>query len=179
MAKICKPELVNLIVGVISCHKDLFYMAESELENLYGTIDLQSEFIPFTFTDYYNAEMGDNLLRKFLSFKTLIDPSKIALIKVATNDLESKISDNNKYNVFRAINLDPGYICNSKLILATTKDYSHRIYLRSGIFAEITLQYHSRFQSYKPQPWTFPDYSTKEYINFFNKVRLIYSRKLK
>lgn len=178
MAKICKPEPVNLIVGMLSSCPEVFGNAESELENHYGPIDIKSNLIPFTFTDYYNAEMGDDIIRKFLSFKNLIMPENIASIKIETNNLETNISNNEKYNVTRAINLDPGYVCKSKLILATTKDYSHRIYLQNGIFAEVTLQYHSRPRSYRPQTWTFRDYKTDEYIRFFNEVRATYVNKL-
>ncbi|MGR3177415.1 MAG: DUF4416 family protein [Candidatus Anammoxibacter sp.] len=184
MGKICETEPVNLIVGMLSSIPEVFKIAESALENVYGPIDIKSELIPFTFTDYYKTETGDNISRKFLSFKELIDPESIASIKIDTNNLETKISGEKKYNVPRynvprIINLDPGYICNSKLILATTKDYSHRIYLQKGIFAEITLQYHSKFKSYKPQPYTFPDYRTDEYIDFFNEVRTCYINKTK
>lgn len=179
MGKISEPEQVNLVVGMLSSIPDVFEIAELELENRYGPVDLRSNFIPFTFTDYYQSEMGDNIIRKFLSFKDLIKPESIASIKTDTNNLETKISGDKKYKVDRTINLDPGYICESKLILATTKDYSHRIYLQKGIFAEITLQYHSSFRSYKPQPWTFPDYRTDEYIRFFNDVRTTYIDKIR
>ena len=179
MGKICETEPVNLIVGMLSSLPEVFKIAESELEKHYGPIDIKSELIPFTFTEYYKAETGNDISRKFLSFKELIDPENIASIKIETNNLETKISSDEKYNVPRIINLDPGYICNSKLILATTKDYSHRIYLQKGIFAEITLQYHNRFKSYKPQPCTFPDYRTDKYIDFFNEVRTCYINKNK
>ncbi|MGR3220080.1 MAG: DUF4416 family protein [Candidatus Anammoxibacter sp.] len=177
MGKICETVPVNLIIGMLSSLPGIFKTAESKLAEQYGPIDIESELIPFTFTEYYKKETGDNISRKFLSFKNLIEPEDIASIKIDTNNLETTISDEGVYNVPRIINLDPGYICNSKLILATTKDYSHRIYLQKGIFAEITLQYHSKPGSYKPQPWTFPDYQTKEYIVFFNKVRTCYFKK--
>lgn len=179
MGKICEPEPVNLVIGMLSSLPEVFEIAESALENCYGPIDIRSQSIPFVFTDYYKAEMGDNIIRKFLSFKELIEPESIASIKIHTNNLETKISGKMGHKVIRPINLDPGYICKSKLILATTKDYSHRIYMQKGIFAEITLQYRGSLRSYKPQQWTFPDYRTDEYIGFFNEVRASYINKLR
>ncbi|MEK7225507.1 MAG: DUF4416 family protein, partial [Bacteroidota bacterium] len=120
-----------------------------------------------------------NISRKFIGFKNLIEPGDIAAIKIHTNKLEEEIGSVGSYDVSRAVNLDPGYICKSKLILATTKDYSHRIYLQKGIFAEITLKYNSKSSSYQYQPWTFPDYRTWDYIEFFNNVRNGYLTKLR
>lgn len=171
------PEPVNLIIGMLSSRPEVFATAESLLEERYGEIDIRSAIIPFTFTNYYAATMGGNIERKFLGFRELIRPERIATIKTETNLLETDISDNGKYGVKRAVNLDPGYICKGKLVIATTKDYSHRIYLHRGIFAEVTLQYHSVLRSYRPQAWTFPDYRTDEYIDFFNDVRINYSKK--
>lgn len=176
LGNISEPEPVNLIVGMLSSILEVFNVAETELEIKYGVIDKKSDIIPFTFTNYYNAEMGNNLARKFLSFKGLIKPEDIADIKIWTNNLEARISEGMRFNVKRAINLDPGYICKSKLVLATTKDYSHRIYLERGIFAEVTLQYHR--SSFEPQSWTYCDYKTREYLEFFNKVRNEYLDKL-
>lgn len=178
MGKISEPEPVNLIIGMLSSIPAQFEIAKNELEKCYGKIDFTSEIIPFTFTKYYNHEMGENINRKFLSFSTLINPKDIATIKVHTNNLETTLTTNNT-NITRAINLDPGYICNSKLILASTKDFAHRIYLQQGIFAEITLTYSSRNKSYEPHDLTFPDYKSDKYIKFFNDVKLLYKEKLK
>ncbi len=178
MGKITTPEPVNLIVGMLSSTPETFGVAESTLEDIYGPIDFKSDIIPFTFTDYYTEEMGENIKRKFLSFEKLIDPEALAAIKIKSNDLETEISAGNKFNVQRAVNLDPGYLCKSKLILASTKDYSHRIYLQNGIFAEITLSYQNKAKSYTPLQFTFNDYKTREYLDFFNKVREIYSKKM-
>ncbi len=178
MGNIYKPEPVNLIIGMLSSVPGLFETAETELEKRYSKIDSKSATIPFTFTDYYNYEMGNSIFRKFLSFKSLIDPEEIAQIKVDTNDLESTLTDKNNPDITRAINLDPGYICNSRLILASTKDFTHRIYLQKGIFAETTLTYSSQSKSFVHHQLTFPDYRSDEYKNFFNDVRSLYREKL-
>ncbi len=177
MGKISEPEPVNLVIGMLSGIPDTFETVETELEKQYGPIDIKSDLIQFTRTKYYQAEMGSNIMRKFIGFKELIDPVTLASIKIVSNELETQISSNNRYNLERVINIDPGYLCKSRIILASTKDFSHRIYLRDGIFAEVTLMYSSKERSYKHLQWTFPDYRTDEYISFFNRVRELYIKK--
>jgi hypothetical protein len=133
---------------------------------------LASGVIAFDYTDYYFPEMGKPLWRKFISFTKLIPPDDIAEIKSYTNRLEKKFSQKKKNLLCRKINLDPGYINAAKLVLATTKDYSHRIYLKKGIYAEVTLSYFNK--KFNPWPWTYPDYQSKEYQGFFAKVRSVY-----
>jgi hypothetical protein len=173
MGEIKIPNNVKLIVGMISCSVNIFKNAEKKLKLKFGKIDFESEVLPFNHTDYYKKEFGENLLRKFLSFEKLIKPDELYNIKIFTNKLEKKTSIENK----RRINLDPGYISLSKLILASTKDYYHRIYIKSGIYAEVTLHYKNKtFNSFQ---WTYPDYKTKEYIEIFNKIREIYHNQIK
>jgi len=177
MGIISEPEPVNLVIGMLSGIPDTFGTVETELEKRYGPIDIKSDLIQFTRTKYYQAEMGCNIMRKFIGFKELIDPVTLASIKIVSNELETRISSNNRYNLERVINIDPGYLCKSRIILASTKDFSHRIYLREGIYAEVTLMYSSKERSYKHLQWTFPDYRTDEYISFFNRVRNMYIKK--
>jgi len=112
--------------------------------------------------------MGKNLSRKFISFKHLIDPERLVSIKLFTNKLEEKFLWPGSSR--RKINIDPGYLTLSKLILATTKDFSHRIYLGSGIYAEVTLRY-LKNKGFQPWEWTYPDYRSKEYLEIFNQLR--------
>lgn len=168
MGKIKKPQLVKLIVGMISASEELFTQVEEKLKEKFGKIDFSSQTLPFDITDYYCKEMGDNLLRKFISFEELIDPVRLADIKIFTNIIEEEFSVNSK----RRINLDPGYISLSKLILATTKDYQHRIYLKDGIYAEVTLRF--KFGCFQPWEWTYPDYRMKEYQEIFLCIRKLY-----
>jgi len=167
MGKIRKVEKVKLIVGMISSEKELFGKIESALEKKYGAIDYQSKIIKFTFTKYYQEEMGKDLLRKFISFKKLINQDDVAEIKLFTNKLEDRFAVKNK----RKINIDPGYISLGKLVLATTKDQQHRMYLKKGIYAEVTLRYVK--DSFKTWPWTYPDYRTKKYRDILNDIRSI------
>ena len=173
MGKIGQPLPVKLIVPVFSGDEVLFLIAESRLEETFGPIDYRSGTLPFTHTSYYTPEFGLALLRKFVAFERLIDPSTLADIKHVTNALEHELAMDGK----RCINLDPGYISESKLVLATTKNHSHRIYLGKGIYAEVTLRYQSK--SYRPWEWTYPDYRTEEYREIFAEIRRIYVEQLR
>ncbi|MCS7228078.1 MAG: DUF4416 family protein, partial [Endomicrobia bacterium] len=133
-------------------------------------IDLQSEIIKFDFTDYYNKEMGGEILRYWISFAPLIELNNSYKIKLLTHEVElQQFSDDKK---LRKVNLDPGYIEGSKLVLFSTKNYSHRIYLDEGIFAEVTLIYKNK--QFHTLNWTYPDYKTALAINFFLKVRRLW-----
>ena len=175
MGKIKYPELVKLIVGVIFSQKELFNKVKDELAEQYGEVDFESSLLPFNYTNYYQKEMGKVLWRKFISFKSLIDPEEIVSIKLFTNKLEEKylFPDSSK----RRVNIDPGYLTLSKLILATTKNFAHRIYIGRGIYAEVTLRYF-KDRGFQPWEWTYPDYRSREYLDIFNHLRDVYRRQL-
>lgn len=160
------PQKVKLITGLIAGDTALFEEAKRKLEKAFSnTIDFESNIIDFVHTAYYADEMGRVLKRKFLSFKKLVDLRKIYIIKLASNKIERRYSKNGK----RSINIDPGYLDMSKLVLFSTKDYTHRIYLDRGIYAEVTLFYKDK--TFNPWPWTYPDYKTDTYIGIFNNMR--------
>jgi len=168
MGKISEILPVKLICGFISNNEEYFTQAGSILESEYGKIDFTSKILPFVYTNYYEKEIGPDLFRQFISFEELIMPENLSKIKIHTNNIEGQLALKNK----RQINIDPGYITLAKLILATTKDHSHRIYIGDGIYAEITLHYFKK--TFNPFEWTYPDYQSTEYINIFNQIRLIY-----
>jgi Domain of unknown function (DUF4416) len=174
MADIGVTKPVKFFVGILSCNKDLLSGVESLLAKRCGKVDIRSEIFPFDFTDYYKKDMGTNISRQFLCFKELINPEELPAIKIWTNELEDKIKHSSKFNVVRPINLDPGYLTHCNLILASTKDYYHRIHLQNGIYAEVTLFY--QHEVFKNLPWTYPDFQTEEYKNFFLKVRTLYAK---
>ncbi len=174
MVKTRKHEKVNLIIGIIYNKIKLFEDARRRLNRKFGEIDFESQIIDFNFTAYYEKEMGKNLKRRFLSFKNLIKPEELPGIKTYTNNLEERFRMLTG-SPCRNINLDPGYITCAKLVLATTKDYFHRIYLEKGIFAEITLCF--RKGDFEAFEWTYPDYRTKEYKDIFNHIRRLYIKK--
>ena len=153
---------------MISSDVDLFEILSEELRKKYGETDSKSDIMEFTQTGYYKEEMGEELKKFFISFKELIEPSYIADVKLFTQELEEKYSINGK----RTINLDPGYIDEAKLVLATTKDNQHRIYIARSIFAEITLRFQG--DTFCSWEWTYRDYKREEYINYFIKVRDIF-----
>jgi len=170
MGAIRPPKPVNLICGLISNDTDLCARAIRLLCEYVGPTDEVTEFWPFEMTDYYAIEMGEDLLKQFVSFERLIDPVELASLKILTSDLEKRVCQECGLPVTqRRVNLDPGYIAMSKLVLATTKDFGHRVYLRDGIYAESTLHY--RGGKWEPFPWTYPDYADGRYHPFFDRVR--------
>lgn len=172
MGTIRHPDKVKLVVGLLSEDTVLFRKVKEQLEGRYGAVDSESLILDFGHTNYYREEMGENLKRIFYSFKRLVDPADIYKVKLRTNLIEKRFLANGK----RVINIDPGYLNLSKLVLFSTKDYIHRICLNKGIYAEVTLFY--KDDTYNPWPWTYPDYKTEVYIKFFNSIRAIYKKGL-
>ena len=170
MGKITTPQKVKLFIGIILKNESLSGPLTKQLCLEFGRIDFESNYLNFDYTDYYEKEIGVNLKRKFVSFENLIPPGKIAKIKNTTNKIESRFSENKN----RRVNLDPGYLNDAKMILVTTKDYSHRLYLKNGIYAEVTLSFSKN--SFRAHPWAYPDYQSKEYIELFNRMRRIFMR---
>ena len=173
MGQIKRLKPVKLFAGFIFRQDYAFKKAMTVLEARFGRCDFESEPIAFTHTDYYENEFGKGLTRKFLSFPKLIPPDELSSIKAATNRIEKKLSKDGS----RLVNIDPGYLDLGKAVLATTKDYNHRIYLARGIYAEVTLYY--RDKTFTPWDWTYPDYRTPEYIDTFNKIRSLYAEQIK
>jgi len=168
------PDPANLIVGILAAGGELIPSAISVLEAEYGPSDGRSEVVAFSFTDYYRQEMGPDLLRVWVSFAALQPAARLAEIKLATNRLEDRFRTGDGK---RRVNLDPGFLTLYNLVLATTKNYAHRIYLRDGIFAELTLVYaQGRFQ---PQAWTYADYQSPAALSFLSGARERYIAKRK
>lgn len=176
MGEPTEPKPVKLFMGLLSSRPEILSSVEEDLRAEFGPTDLESELIPFDFTDYYRQEMGEGIKRKFISFEKLVDPGKIPDIKINTNETEEEFSEDLDVEIPRPINIDPGYVGLSKMVLATTKNYSHRIYVRDGIYAEVTLQY--RDGCFQPLQWTYPDYRSHEYLEFFERVRTRYCDQL-
>jgi len=163
------PKPVKLVIGILAANKNCLNTAIEALKAEFSRIDLTSDIWPFTQTDYYKEQIGENILRQFVSIEKLIDPGQLAKIKHKTNELERKLAKQLALNVPRPVNLDPGIIEPSKLVLATTKNYSHRIYIGDKMYAEVTLIYDKG--NWNTLPYTYPDYKQKCYFDFFEKVR--------
>ncbi|MFQ6069126.1 MAG: DUF4416 family protein [Candidatus Aminicenantales bacterium] len=167
---------VKLICGIIYSEPVFLDTAKKFLIRGYGPLDSESQTFNFTFTDYYQKEMGENLKRKFLSFTRLFSPERLSEIKIRTNSLEEKVRKIHKVN-FRAVNLDPGYLTRAALIMATVKDFSHRVALNQGIYAHLELLFSGN--RVRTLEWTYPDFRTEEYQEYFLAVRKIYLEQLK
>lgn len=168
-------EKKKLVIGIIAAPDWERAMVYRVLEEHFGRIDYTSRLIPFSYTDYYRSEMGEDLERLFVSFRDLVSPQRLSRIKLETNSLETQFADPERGN--RTVNLDPGLLDLSRLILATTKDNAHRIPLFDGIYGEITLLY--RKGRFIHLDWTYPDYRTPEYQEILLEVRTIYKNNLK
>ena len=117
--------------------------------------------------------MGVGLKKLYLTFETLIQREALASIKAFTNEIETRYASNGK----RRLNLDPGYLAGDKLVLASTKDFYHRLYLSQGIFAEVTLHY--RKGCYRYFSWTYPDYKEPAFLEFLEKARAGYMKEVR
>src|SRR5215467_7897734 len=176
MSEIRQFNAVKLFIGVLVSHTKLISEVEPRLTDLYGPIDHRSAVIPFDFTDYYEPEMGDIIDRVLFSFERLIEADRLPEIKRQTNRIEEELVP--LYAVVkRPVNLDPGYIEQAKVILASTKNFYHRIYLGSGVFGEVTM--HFKNNTYQFFPWTYPDYQSRDYQEFFLRTRQILRSQLR
>jgi hypothetical protein len=146
---------------------------EQRLSKKFGEIDLVSDLFPFDYTDYYTQEMGGNLQKKFISFSEMVTIETLPDIKNFTNAVEQQYANDGK----RRINIDPGYVTHAQMVLATTKPYTHRIYLGKGIYAELT--YICRRKVFHSLELTYPDYREQFSIDFFQQVREKYLQQMR
>lgn len=165
------PQPAKLIIGFFLKNKELAVPIAEELAGQFGAVDMVSSWFPFDYTQYYTGEMGAPLFRRIFSFKKLIDQGALADIKTATNSIEIKYSLKNQGNQ-RMVNIDPGYMLPSRFILATGKDFAHRIYIGKGIYADLTLIYTKG--KFATLPWTYPDYAAEDILSFLLMVRKKY-----
>jgi len=163
----------KLVFGVLTSRAEVRDELLAAATDAWGPVDFVSGFLPFTFTHYYDTEMGTPIHRLFLSFERLVDPSGLAAIKRATNALEERWHEAG----LRKVNLDPGLVALSRFTLATTKENAHRIPLSQGIYGEITLLF-SR-GSYRPLDWTYPDYRSEATVALLNRIRAVYKGQLR
>ena len=169
MGDIHEPDAVLLIVAASSRHDAALAWARERIEREIGSLALVSDAFAFTETDYYAATMGDGLKKQFIACERPIDPGELARIKRQTNAWEAEYAALGRHPEPRPLNLDPGYVTAAKLVLASTKDHAHRLYLADGIYAEVTLAY--RQKQWQPLDWTYPDYRRADYQAFFTACR--------
>ncbi len=159
------PGPAKLVIGLFMMEKDLLEPLVHDLVEKIDTIDIVSPWFPFDYTSYYESEMGNPLFRRMLVFKSLIKQTDLPEIKRITNKLELEYSKNDK----RKVNIDPGYLLLERFVLATNKNFTHRICISNGIYADLTLIFQKG--EFKPLAWTYPDYAAQNMIEFLLKVR--------
>lgn len=172
MGMIKKEYRVKMFCGFIYREENILSEARDMLAARFEKTDIEAGPFVFDFTDYYRKEMGEKLKRRFFSFTGLVSPDACHKWKIFTNKLEERFSRSLPHG--RAINIDPGYMDMAKVVLLSTKDFFHRIYLDGGIFAELTMYYQKN--DYRFLPWTYPDYRSEESLDFFRAMRTAYSQ---
>jgi hypothetical protein len=167
------PDPAKLIISLFMNDRAILEEVLPLLEERLGGVEIISPWLEFSYTDYYAGEMGSPLFRRMAVFRTLVAQEDLAGIKLFTNGLEERWRTLER----RSLNIDPGYLLLSRFVLATGKDYSHRIYLGQGIYADLTLVF--RKGRYRPLEWTYPDYAGEVMGDFLNHVRERYALELR
>jgi hypothetical protein len=169
---------VKLFFALMAGDAEILEQCERDLACLYGEMDLRSEVFSFDpFTDYYAKEFGTGLVKRIVAADGLVAAEDLMAIKVRTNEMEREFATRTGAAARehdgprRVVNIDPGYLNLSKIVLASTKDHWHRLYVGRGIFEEITLSYRRKEASFRAMPWTYPDYQAPERIAFFLRLR--------
>ena len=164
-----EPKPAKLVIGLLTKQRELFEPLAGELTSLYGSADMISSWMSFDYTTYYATELGVPLYRRLLTFESLIDQLELATIKLSTNRLEQAYARNHR----RRVNIDPGYLLHERFVLASGKNFSHRIYIGHCIYADLTLMY--RKGTFETLPWTYPDYADQPIRDFLERARKKYT----
>ena len=159
------PMPAKLVIGIITTESKMIENLVTEFISRFGQIDLVSRWMNFNYTTYYEREMGSPLLRRVFAFKTLISQADLSAFKLATNRMEQQYLRKGR----RRVNIDPGYMLRERFVLASGKNFCHRIYIGEGIYADLTLVYQKG--SFQKLPWTYPDYRDDDMLNFLEQVR--------
>ena len=167
------PKPAKLVIGLIMKDRALFEPLGVELAADFGSVDMVSSWMSFDYTSYYEPEMGTPLFRRVLTFKKLISQDELPQIKLVTNRLEQSVAQSGR----RKVNIDPGYLLYERFVLASGKNFCHRIYIGSNIYADLTLIYQRG--GYQKLPWTYPDYADEPMLEFLIRVRRKYAVDLK
>lgn len=167
------PKPAKLVIGVFLKETHLFVSVAEALCQAFGPVDMVSAWFPFDYTTYYESEMGDALFRRVLAFQNLIEQEALARIKNHTNELEKAYMVADK----RRVNIDPGYMLHERFVLASGKNFSHRIYIGGQIYADLTLIYTKG--CFQALPWTYPDYRDPRMLAYLQQVRQKYTADIK
>ena len=176
MGEIEHAKKVRFVVGILTQFPSAVDQVFTRLEKEFGKSDLSSPLLPFFHTPHYDEEMGENLYRRCFTFPKLVDPDELPAIKAWTNKLERKLASSGKFEVERPVNIDPGYVTLTKLVLASSRDYAHRVHIGDGVYGEIALAWSQA--TFAAREGTRPDFKSREMIGFFNRVRALYASKV-
>lgn len=140
----------------------------------HGPVDYETPLLPFEHTAYYDKELQrpphGGLFRRILGFERPVPLDGLVAVKLATNADERSQA---RADGSRRVNLDPGLLTLERLILASGKNFTHRVYLGQGIWADLTLIY-NRKSGWVALPWTFPDYATEDMKRRLTELRALY-----
>lgn len=175
MGDVNEPYPVLLMLAAFSRYEAALEWGLERATDHWGPAALVSPRFSFVETDYYEPTMGPGILKCFWAFEQLVDPGRLAELKLQTNAWEAEYAGSGGHAEPRPLNLDPGYLTPAKLVLASTKDHAHRMYLSRGIYAEVTLFYKDR--SWQCHDWTFKDYRHADYQEFFSACRAYLRRR--
>jgi len=164
-----EPQLAKLVIGIFMKDRTLFEPLAAELGSEFGSFDMVSAWMPFDYTAYYEQEMGTPLFRRLLTFQSLIEQLDLARVKLTTNRLEDRYSHSGR----RRVNIDPGYLLYERFVLASGKNFAHRIYIGQKIYADLTLIYQAG--EFEKLPWTYRDYADRPILSFLAQVRNKYA----
>jgi hypothetical protein len=167
------PDPAMIVIGVLAADQAVVDKAQDLLQRVLGPIEKHAARLPFSWTNYYQVEMGAELTRSFLYTTSLVERQLLTEVKLFSNRVEEELAKDNK----RTINLDPGLLSAENFILATTKNHAHRIFLRDGIFAELTLKYVGK--NFEALDWTYPDYRSDQVRNVLKEIRQVYMQILR
>ncbi|MGD9975157.1 MAG: DUF4416 family protein [Desulfatirhabdiaceae bacterium] len=168
MSRPGNPSPAKLVIGVFLKDKSRFSGVVNRLIEKRGIPDTVSPWFPFDFTSYYGKEMGGPLFRRMMSFGKLIHQDDLSEIKIMTNTIESDMVEGDR----RTVNIDPGYLLRERFVLATGKNFAHRIHIGNGIYADLTLLYQNG--AFQTLPWTYPDYARENIQKYLVMVRRKY-----
>ena len=173
MSELRPPKPAKPIVGFFLKERALAAKIVQALQAQLGPVDMVSPWLNFDFTAYYEKEMGSPLSRRLVVFKTLMEQERLPSLKRMTNAIEARYRKEGK----RRVNIDPGYLLPERFVLATGKNFTHRIYIGQRIYADLTLIYQKG--AFRTLPWTYPDYADRCLIDFLTRVRNKYMLDLK
>jgi hypothetical protein len=171
MSEIRPPCAVKLFIGIIFGNAAISSSVVERLIRIFGPADFVSDAFPWSHTEYYLNEMGPNLSRQFVFFERPVDPGMLVWAKQTTVAIERDTSVSRRGILRRRVNLDPGYLTQAKIVLATGKDFPHRLYLGEGVYAESTLRYSKDAGGYLPWEHTYPDFRREDVLRWFIEAR--------